>query len=96
MQTAEARGCKVEKCKREYRAKGFCHVHYKKWRQGEFGKQRYKTCHSEGCLKPVHKSGVCEAHFGVKAPKAEEAAPAAETKKEEAATEVKAEATPEA
>ena len=23
--------CKIEKCKRPYRAKGYCNVHYKKW-----------------------------------------------------------------
>lgn len=87
---AEEKACQVEKCKRAYRAKGFCNVHYKKWRRGELGKKRYKTCHGEGCLKPVFKSGLCESHAGVKAPKKEEAAPPP------AAAESKGEAAPEA
>ena len=43
--------CKVEGCKRTYRAKGYCNVHYKKWRRGELeAKPRYKTCCEENCI----------------------------------------------
>lgn len=55
--------CKVKDCKRPYRAKGYCNVHYKKWRQGEFGKTRYKTCGNEGCRRPLHRNGMCSEHY---------------------------------
>jgi hypothetical protein len=55
--------CKIEGCKRPYRAKGYCNVHYKKWRQGEFGKTRYKQCKMEGCAKRRHQQAYCEEHF---------------------------------
>jgi len=65
MTTADPKSkqCKVEKCKRPYRAKGYCSVHYKKWRNGEFGLARYKTCKTEGCHKPMGKGGLCAEHF---------------------------------
>jgi hypothetical protein len=73
---AEAK-CGVEGCKRPYRAKGYCNVHYKAWRQGEMEghKARYKTCSKEGCKKPVFQWGMCEEHFKAKKG-GEEAAPA--------------------
>ncbi len=55
--------CKIKDCKRPYRAKGYCNVHYKKWRQGEFGKTRYKICGNEGCHKKLHRFGMCAEHF---------------------------------
>ena len=55
--------CKVENCKRPYRAKGYCTVHYKKWRTGEYGKTRYKTCKNEGCRKPMKRFGMCAEHY---------------------------------
>jgi hypothetical protein len=84
--------CKVASCKREYKAKGYCKAHYKKWRQGAFGLARYKTCGSLDCKKPMgtNRHGYCEEHFqnyyvkGVavaKAPVAEKPA----TEKKEAA-----------
>lgn len=59
--------CRVEGCKRPYRAKGYCNVHYRKWRHGELPHRRYKTCHAEGCHKPIVKGGVCEEHGKAKA-----------------------------
>ncbi len=58
--------CKMKSCKREYRAKGYCRVHYKKWRRGEYGLARYKTCGDKaGCRKPMamNRQGFCEEHF---------------------------------
>jgi hypothetical protein len=55
--------CKIKDCKRPYRAKGYCNIHYKKWRTGELGKARYKTCGNEGCRKPLSKFGMCAEHF---------------------------------
>ncbi len=74
--------CKIKGCKREYRAKGYCKAHYRKWPQGEYGVARYKTCHSTDCRKPMvlNRHGLCEDHFQkyyVKGEAAPVAAPAA-------------------
>jgi len=70
--TAEKK-CRVKGCKRPYRAKGYCNVHYGKWRRGEMPKPRYKTCNynakkrkrgeKKECLKPVFRHGLCEEHY---------------------------------
>lgn len=73
----ETKKCKIENCKRPYRAKSFCNVHYKKWRQGEFQHTRYKTCGNESCRKPMKAKGLCADHFQAEYGKKEEAAPAA-------------------
>jgi len=54
--------CRVEKCKRPYRAKGYCNVHYREWRHGAHAKRRYKICGAEGCRKPRARGGQCEEH----------------------------------
>lgn len=56
--------CKVEGCKRPYRAKAYCIMHYRLWRHGELPKSRYKICTKEGCKKPrAGTSGsVCAEH----------------------------------
>jgi hypothetical protein len=61
----DAKSCKIDKCKREYKAKGYCKAHYKKWRQGEYGLARYKSCKELNCFKPMalNRHGMCEAHF---------------------------------
>ncbi|HKY63589.1 MAG TPA: hypothetical protein VJR29_09230 [bacterium] len=78
---SEAKKCKSKDCQRPYRAKGYCNVHYKQWRQGGLGKPRYKTCSNESCKKPMGKRGLCDAHYEawLKSRKgaAAEAAPAA-------------------
>lgn len=63
---AEAKKCSIVNCKRPYRSKGYCDVHFKKWRAGEVEghKTRYKTCKEENCKKPIFKRGMCEQHFG--------------------------------
>ncbi len=75
--------CSIENCKRPYRSKGYCDVHFKKWRAGEIEghKPRYKICKEENCKKPMFKKGMCEQHFGAwaaskKGVPAEAAAPA--------------------
>ena len=55
--------CKRKGCKRTYRAKGYCDLHYRKWRQGEYGKTRYKACSNEECLDRSFKKGLCEKHY---------------------------------
>jgi len=63
MSEAVTKVCKVEGCKRAYRAKGYCRVHYNKWRKGELGKARFKICKMEGCKKPRFQQAYCEEHF---------------------------------
>ena len=61
----ETKACKIEGCKKPYRAKGFCSVHFKKWRAGELEgyKTRYKICGEEECKVPMFKAGYCEKHY---------------------------------
>lgn len=58
--------CKVEGCKRPYRAKGYCFHHYKAWRQGELGASRYNPCKAEKCTKRPFKAGLCQTHYNEK------------------------------
>jgi hypothetical protein len=79
--------CKIENCKQPVKGKGYCVKHYRKWRQGEYGKARYKTCGEENCRKPCFAKGYCEEHYrtvflGQAAGEAAPAPPAAEPKKE--------------
>jgi hypothetical protein len=64
--TEKSRGdkkCSVEGCKRPYRAKEYCNVHYRLWRHGELPKSRYKICTKEGCRKARALPGsLCEEH----------------------------------
>lgn len=81
--TGTKKACKIKDCKRPYKAKGYCNVHYKKWRHGELDKKpRYRTCREENCKKPTHKGGLCEAHYSAwsasKKPQAAEAKAAVE------------------
>ena len=84
--TTQERKCKIDGCKRPYRAKGYCNVHYQQWRRGTLAKARFKTCnlgvnklkHGEKkeCLKPIFKAGLCEDHYKAKFGKKTEAADA--------------------
>ena len=60
----EEQKCSKEGCKRPYRAKGYCNVHYRLWRHGELPKSRYKICTKEGCRKPRAKGSLCAEHAG--------------------------------
>ncbi|MBI2608631.1 MAG: hypothetical protein HYW47_03405 [Deltaproteobacteria bacterium] len=55
--------CKIEKCSRPVRAKGYCPRHFKKWRKGELPKPSYKICGQPDCRKPLFSKGYCEAHY---------------------------------
>lgn len=60
------KACKVKDCKRPYRSKGYCAIHFKKWRRGELEgakKGRYRICSEENCKKPTFKKGYCEQHY---------------------------------
>jgi hypothetical protein len=69
------KSCSVSGCKRAYRAKGYCFFHYQKWRRGELGHARYRTCNAEKCTKKQLKAGLCQVHYNEKIGK-KEAAPA--------------------
>jgi hypothetical protein len=80
--------CRAAKCKRRYRAKGYCAFHYAAWRHNEFGNARYKQCADTSCTKPMVKNrfGYCEDHFQnyyVKGQAVAKAAPAAAPAKKE-------------
>ncbi|HUT54584.1 MAG TPA: vegetative protein [bacterium] len=60
---AKTQACKIGGCKRAVRAKGYCRIHYNKWRKGEYGKTRYKICKAEGCRKRRFLKAYCEAHY---------------------------------
>ena len=57
--------CKIQGCKRSYRAKGLCFFHYSQWRRGEIEAKprRWKGCGKEECKKKVFQHGLCQAHF---------------------------------
>lgn len=57
--------CTFSSCKRPYRAKGYCGFHYKEWRQGKFGKARYKKCSDGMCTQKsmYNRHGYCEKHY---------------------------------
>lgn len=96
---AGEKSCKIKGCKRPYRAKGYCNVHYQKWRRGGLEKPRYKTCNfgvnklkrgeKKECLKKIFRGGLCEEHYQAafnkeKAPKEKAAEAVAEAKPAEA------------
>jgi hypothetical protein len=56
--------CRVQGCKRAYRAKGYCFFHYKKWRREELqgASGRYGTCSKPDCRKKVFAHGLCQEH----------------------------------
>ena len=65
VQAQPKKSCRIKSCKREYRAKGYCSTHYRKWRQGAYGRARYTCCSDYGCFKPqgLGRHGYCEEHF---------------------------------
>ncbi|MBI4126466.1 MAG: hypothetical protein HY465_03135 [Deltaproteobacteria bacterium] len=84
MTTPTTEHCKIEGCKRPYRSKGYCNVHFRKWRRGELeAKPRYKTCGEENCRKPMVRNGQCQEHYDAwdASRKAAAATPVAETAK---------------
>lgn len=80
---AAGQHCKIEGCKRPYRSKGYCNVHFRKWRRGEIegARPRYKICGEENCKKPMVRNGQCQTHYDawVASRKTVAAAPVVET-----------------
>jgi hypothetical protein len=63
---AEGKKCKIEGCKRPYRAKGYCVTHYRKWRRGEMPHARFRWCFHPECKKREFMRGLCQEHFDAK------------------------------
>jgi len=64
MEASKERSCKVEGCKRPYRAKGYCNIHFRKWRRGEMPKKPYyRICSTENCRAETFKGGMCKQHY---------------------------------
>lgn len=61
--TQTEKRCRIEGCKRPYRAKSYCNVHYRQWRQGKLRKARFKICTKEECLAPREARGLCKSHL---------------------------------
>ncbi len=60
---SDIKTCKVDGCERPARAKNYCRIHYKKWRRGEYGKERFKICKMEGCAARRYQKAYCEDHY---------------------------------
>jgi len=62
--------CSVENCSREVTARGYCKLHWKRWRK--YGDPTFypkrilnseKQCAVPSCNKPVNKGGFCRRHY---------------------------------
>ena len=71
--------CKAEKCEKDVRAKGYCDLHYRKWRKGLLAKPRHRTCVEEGCRKARVRQSLCLDHFSKRHSKAAKGGDAAAT-----------------
>ena len=62
--------CQVEKCDREAKGRGYCLMHYKRFRKHgdanfifEYSHRRNKECKISSCNKIVHAKGFCISHY---------------------------------
>lgn len=77
--------CAADGCQERAKAKGFCPLHYMRWKKhgdplttaveaGSHGNRRYakdETCGIEGCDRPVKATGLCAGHYQRKMVKGE-------------------------
>lgn len=69
MKTIGKKSCSVEGCKRKYDAKGFCHMHYNRWkRHGNpliitKDMSKNKSCKIVNCNKTYKGLGFCTKHY---------------------------------
>jgi len=59
----EEKKCKIQGCKRPYRAKGYCVTHYKEWRRGNLPKPRFSWCIKPECKNKAVYGKVCADHY---------------------------------
>lgn len=64
-------GCNIQGCERPHRSRGYCKVHYERWRiHGDPHKllraRRHETppvCRVDDCDRPVDAKGCCSTHY---------------------------------
>ena len=61
--------CKIDECDREHAGRGYCQLHYNRWKRNgdplvvkERGRAR-KVCSVDGCDKPHTARGWCRLHY---------------------------------
>lgn len=63
------RQCSVEECSRPHLAKGYCRLHYYRWRntgnpkKTKIVKEHPAVCTVDGCNRPYRCKGFCEVHY---------------------------------
>lgn len=61
------RSCSVEKCERKYNCKGYCHLHYTRWKKHGDPlvnlKPKNHLCSISGCNKTHEAKGYCPMHY---------------------------------
>lgn len=63
--------CKIDGCKRQHKAQGYCATHYAQHRRGVPVTKKIKTrdhtqfecCTEDGCNEPVKAKGLCATHY---------------------------------
>lgn len=55
--------CSIEDCDRSAKARGWCMLHYKRWRSTGTTDRDLPTCSLDGCDRPQRKHGRCEDHY---------------------------------
>lgn len=62
------RTCSIEGCEKPHSARGFCSMHYKRWRRGTDLNRPMRTakgtCSIEGCEQKHYGRGWCAMHYG--------------------------------
>lgn len=55
--------CAVEDCSRVAESRGWCSMHYERWRLGKGPRRIKKPCSVDGCDRMTKGRGLCETHY---------------------------------